>query len=307
VVIGTPHGRIITLAVLASCIAACGPTETRIDTVAVARARRDSAAVHAVTRQRDQADSLVRTLSLLVAQVDSEIALARTGGLIVQQPCESGANCARPEYAQLRAQVRTLVGRLSDTEARLRAASSAQGAATRHDSTSRAQTIQLRVSVDSLTRQRDRQLLALDSLRTQVKVILGKDSVTTKLVAVLEAKVDSAATADDSVFIIAASKAELLRMGVVELRGGSFFAFGRGKTLVPVANPTRKEWQPLSKKRDSMFVLPRADRWYAVVSAHPVALLRGDRSAGDQRGGTIHFGSPRQLWATSRYLILEEQ
>ena len=117
------------------------------------------------------------------------------------------------------------------------------------------------------------------------------------------------AAAADSVFVIAAPKADLMKAGAVQARGGLFITFGFGKALVPIGVPPSpaKPWRVLSKRDSTVLVLPRADRWYEVLSAHPVALLKADREKDNLKQGTLRIASPAEFWRASRYLVLQER
>jgi len=297
--------------VLAACGQAKGSAALRQGDSSIAA--RDSAstardselvALRAIVWQRDRAVTDVRELAKLVAQIDSEVARAQDISPIIptEVACEDDVECAQSQFRQLRTQVRMLVDRLALTQTRFRAAARANEATTAEDSLLRAQTSQLQALVNRLADAAGRQVLMLDSLRTRVDRMEQDSSVQFAL----RARLDSVTAGDDSVFLMAAPKTQLLMAGAVQERGGTLLTLGLGKTLVPVGDPPPRGWQVLSKKRDTVLMLPHPGKWYSVVSPHPVSLLRAERSDKDLRSGTVRIITPSVFWSSSRYLILQE-
>lgn len=258
-----------------------------------------------LVQQKAQAEAIARSLSQVVAQIDSEVqsAPAPVTGADQVVTCESDLACSQAQFARLRSQVSFIISQLTRLQARQRSATFAQIGSAGDDSLMRAQLTQLQSTVANFTNVAAQQVAVLDSLRTQVQR-LQADS--TRLASTKFA-LDSILAANDSAYFIAAPQAALLKAGAAQQRGGTIFAFGRGKALVPTANPKLADWHPLLKSKTLQIALPRADRWYSIVSPHLYSLVKAEHMKGDQlRGASLIITNPKLFWASSRYLVLQE-
>lgn len=113
----------------------------------------------------------------------------------------------------------------------------------------------------------------------------------------------------DSVFVIAASRQELLKLGVVVEEGGTKVPlFGRvSSVIVPARNQREKAFAVLDRRRDVVIPLPNASRTYRIVSSHDPALLEPAQPGNPRVRGSIRIADPERFWATSRYLVLVEE
>ena len=113
----------------------------------------------------------------------------------------------------------------------------------------------------------------------------------------------------DSVFVVAASRQELLRLGVVVEEGGTRVPLlGRLNTvIVPARAPRDRLFAVLDRRRDLVIPLPNASRSYRIVSSHDPALLEPAQPGNPLVRGTLRIRDAERFWATSRYLVLVEE
>lgn len=259
-------------------------------------------------RQRAVVDAENARLRRLLNGVDSAMRSGADSGVRVVQVgnCGDDVDCSIDREMQLRVQVRDVLQRLRSTQQQLRVVTRSVSGA-QDDSATAARTRQLQAATDSLAALAQRKVLELEQVRTRVDELTADSTASVALIAQLEARITAMTNADDSVYVIAAPKDQLLKLGAVQERGGTLITFGFGKALVPMAVPPSKAWRALSKADSVVIALPRADRWYEVISAHPLALVKADRERGNLRQGTLRILSPAAFWQVSRFLILQER
>jgi len=112
----------------------------------------------------------------------------------------------------------------------------------------------------------------------------------------------------DSVYVVAASRQELLRLGVaVEEGGAKLPLFGRVSTaLVPAQVQRPAAFLVLDRRRDRVITLPNTGRAYRIISAHDPALLDPAQPGDPVVKGAVRIADPERFWAQSRYLVLVE-
>lgn len=113
----------------------------------------------------------------------------------------------------------------------------------------------------------------------------------------------------DSVFLVAAPREELLRLGVAVEEGGTRLPLiGRvSTTLVPARVQRDQAFVVLDRRHDREIRLPNADRAYRIISAHDPALLEPAQPGNPVVRGAVRIGDPERFWGQSRYLVLVEQ
>lgn len=304
-----PRTRVMLVlaSVLTVAIASCGPvSEDELATQLTLDSAR--ALIKDLTAQRDAAMKSDSATASVLLGVDSALAVASAGKVAIQQgsPCTSGAECASAREAALRTAVQNIVAQLKATQTRL-AAAQTSAAVAREDSVTRLQAAQLQAVVDTLIKTANARLAQLDSLRDELEQLAADTVDASAELDSLRQVLATVSASDDSVFWTAGTKEQLIKLGAVAERGGTFLTFGFGKTLVPLANPPLTGWHIIRKSRDSVLALPMADKWYSVVSTHPATLLGADRSKDDLVGGKVHITTPNDFWRTSRYLIFEQR
>lgn len=296
-----------TAVLLTTALASCGPVsdvqlanQQTLDSV--------SAQVQRLARERDSALQMASAANTLLRSLDTTLSQVNAGGMKVQvsSACAAQGECASQREAALRDAVATIVAQLKDTQKRL-AAAQTSGAVAHEDSIMKSQATQLQNVVNLLTQTAATRLAQLDSLRTELDSLQADTEDASTQVDSLKQVLAALRAADDSVFVLAKSRDQLITLGAAELKGGTFLTFGFGKTLVPVANPTLTGWSVKSRSRDTVIALPSATKWYALVSAHPLTLITADKTKGTLVSGKLHISTPSEFWATSRYLIFEEK
>ena len=145
-------------------------------------------------------------------------------------------------------------------------------------------------------------LARVDTLERANAQLLAERGVLTDSVQRLVARADS-------VFVIAAPRQELLRLGVVVEEGGTRVPLlGRLNTvIVPARAPRDHLFAVLDRRHDVVIPLPNAGRAYRIVSSHDPALLDPAQPGNPVVRGTLRIGDPERFWAASRYLVLVEE
>lgn len=259
-----------------------------------------------VQQQKAVTDQENARLRRLLGDVDSAMQVGQDVRVVQGATCGDDVDCNVDQEVQVRLQVRDVLQRLRAAQQQLRVATrTALGV--QDDSATAARTRQLQAATDSLAALAQRKVLELEQIRARVDELTADSSASVTLIAQLEARITAMAASDDSVYVLAGPKDQLLKVGAVQERGGTLLTFGFGKTLVPVAVPPSKAWRALSRTDSVVIALPRADRWYAVLSAHPLALLKADRERGNLRQGTLRILTPAAFWQVSRFLVLQER
>jgi hypothetical protein len=248
-----------------------------------------------MTLARDSADLRSAATDRVMTEIATVLDSVLFDHVVPRAVCVDDSECSNTSL-NLTSEIRAVVDRLAMTQARLREVET-EGTALRMDSSRvreallQASIAALQTSNDTLHQSASRDADSIQSLNAWI--------------ALLQRQQDSTRMSHDSVFVIAARREDLLRLGAVVQRGG---VAGLGSILVPEANPPLdSSWSRILASRDSTFKLPRGDRWYRVVSTHPLSLLRADRVDGALLGGTLRIYDARTFWSASRFLILEEK
>jgi hypothetical protein len=285
--------------------------EESVDSLRARAARQDSELV--ALRRGAQESALVsgqaRELSQMVAQIDGELARLRLDANTAkanEAACE-GEGCARAQGERVQERVRLLVARVRRAETRMRTTANQLATLTQEDSLLKQQIVDLQGTITNLRGITERQQQELERINGELASARAENATLGATNTRLQHSIDSAATQADSVFVIAAPKSTLLKLGVVQEKGGSKLAFGRGKVLVPVAIPPRSAFRVLSRARDTVIALPNRGKWYALVSSHPRALLHSTATRDARVSGELKIESPKDFWASGKYLILEER
>jgi hypothetical protein len=110
----------------------------------------------------------------------------------------------------------------------------------------------------------------------------------------------------DSVFVIAATRQELLRLGVVVEEGGTRLPLlGRvNSAIVPARAARAAAFAVFDRRRDVVIPLPDPTRSYRIVSSHDPALLDPAQPGNPIVRGSLRIADPDRFWAGSRYLVL---
>jgi cell division protein FtsB len=113
----------------------------------------------------------------------------------------------------------------------------------------------------------------------------------------------------DSVFVVAGTRAELLKAGVVAQEGGTKLPlFGSvGRALVPARAQNETPFSVLDRRRDLTIPLPQAGHAYRIVSAHDPALLEPAQPNNPVVRGAVHIRDPQRFWSQSRFLVLVDE
>lgn len=115
---------------------------------------------------------------------------------------------------------------------------------------------------------------------------------------------DSLTTERNTVYYVAGTQDELVRLGVVEKVGG-FLGLGTTPVAARDLNPSAFTAIDMTKVTD--IALPRPGREYRVVSRHDLSALQGGEPSNGRIKDAIRIRDPQAFWAASRYLIVVER
>ena len=82
-----------------------------------------------------------------------------------------------------------------------------------------------------------------------------------------------------------------------------------GKTLVPARALDDNKFVSADRREVLTIPLPRADKYYRIVSRHDVGLVEIGKKEkdGSFKGEALRIVDPAKFWAASRYLIISEK
>lgn len=255
-------------------------------------------------------DSLVRDLAeatQLIVSVSEEIATVQRPGQVVGPRLE-GESRAADERTQLLERVRDLTTRVRRSEARL--------------STTRRRLDAMTARSDSLSTT----LSAYEQSLNDLGAIVANQK---NSIAALEARIDTLAlenarlgrsneeltdtvgaltVRENTVYVVAGTKKELLARGLIVAEGGTrFLLFTRtGETLRPAEQLDTLAFTVYDRRVAMEIPLPKANKNYRIVSRHNLLYLDPTTVTKGKIRGSIKILSPLEFWAPSRFLILVE-
>lgn len=247
------------------------------------------------------------TSARLVSEIDRDLSRARVQVKLDSSQSESAIQNASDELAIVQKKVTAVVNRLNASEARLRQMRRDSVATATFTAAQAAQLAEYERSIADLRSTVERQTQEIASLTARVdsmstiNVALNQrnDSLTRSNVAM--------AAHEDSVFVVIGTEKELTEKGIIRREGGTWLAFGRGKTIVPARTLDREEFQVLSKTQDVTIPLPKSDKEYRIVSRQSLEYTDSANPKAPMVKGALHVTNPDQFWAPSRFLILVQR
>jgi hypothetical protein len=279
------------------------------DAAQVARLHADSVKIATLQTAAAERDSLLRDVmetSHFVNDITTALGKARR---LSQRPIqvartEGGTTDVRAHRAEILAQIDGLLKRLDASEARLRAA---RARASLRDSTLTAQIDGFQQTITELRTMIDGQRGELAGLRGELATLQSTNQTITAERTRLADSVASLAHAENTVFYLAGTREELLKLGAIVETKGVRTLFGRkGRVLLPSSTLRESDFTPISKRQQSEIKLPHADHPYRLVSQQDVSALVTPTP--DRRvHGTLAIAAPEKFWAPSRFLILVEE
>ena len=284
------------------------------------------AALESLSREKDELISEVVANTKFMQDLNAEIDRVRrlpAGATVVRvKPYESPIAVAAYRDTVL-AHIRELAQRLEQTEARLAAvgarSATATGASTDESARAAASMSQqvetYRATIADARAQLQAQEGEMVSLQEENTALRSdRDQVRAERArlaaekADLDSRYSDLAESASTVYFIAATKAQLKELGVVNEVGGArgLTLRKRGQTLVPAPTLNPSDLTALSVKGNTEVTMPKPDKAYTLVSPHNAALLSPLAGDGTVRG-TVRITDPSAFWATSKFLILVEK
>lgn len=271
--------------------AACGPS---------AEVRAKLASLDTVSAQKDSLLQEIALQTRLLSDVAAEIAEVQVKDLKVS--AESPAAAHRDSMVQT---IRHVVTRLGQSERQL---------------------AQSRQRIRSLTQLSDSLRATLESTVTNLEGVIESQKTT---IAMLTAQIDTLQTAntaltaenvalkdtvtsESAVFYVIGTKDELKQKGLVVEEGGSrvlFILWRTGETLAPARELDPTLFTAIDRRETREIPLPHPDGRYRIVSRQDLQYLETPRDDRGRISGTesLHIGSPREFWRTSKFLIVLQE
>jgi hypothetical protein len=109
-------------------------------------------------------------------------------------------------------------------------------------------------------------------------------------------------TEQNTVYWVAGTKADLLRRGIIEQRGGML---GIGRTQVLARTIDASEFNAIDRTMMMEITMPDPSKSYRIISPNDIAGLDAPPADGRIRG-TLKISSPETFWRSSRFLVLME-
>ena len=239
------------------------------------------------------------TSARLISEIESDLSKARIQ-VKDDRKLESGVESASDRLVLVQKKVDAVLSRLTASETRIRRMREDSVARTMLNATQAAQIAEyeksiadLRVSVENQGREIAALSVAVDSM--------GRENVA------LAAKNSAMSAHEDSVFVAIGTEKELTEKGVIRREGGTFLAFGRGKTIVPARSLELDDFQVISKSKDLTIALPQTDKEYRVVSRQNLEYTDSVNRKNTMVKGSLQVTDPEKFWAPSKFLILVQR
>lgn len=306
---------LLVLGALAVMTSACGERGTAADA---------GAATATATAEKDSLLSEVLETTKLVNDLNAELAKARGVGVSPVLEGEQAATGKAAERQIVLGKVREVVARLTEAEAQLEKTRARLATVTAQDKKLLAQIDQYKKTLTELRTTTEAQMTELNgiiasqreeigALRQDRDTLLGE---TYQLTADKQAYQDSVrqmTVEKNRVYVLAGTKAELEKKGIVVSEGSKFLVFG-GKQTVPARTLDPEQFIMLDKTEDKVIPLPNPKKTYKIVTRQsPQYLEPADTAkkaqqmlAKGQVQGELRIASPDEFWAPSKYLILVE-
>jgi predicted nucleic acid-binding Zn-ribbon protein len=297
---------ILTLAVLATTVAACDRSRTdEIKTVAE---------LQTISAQKDSLLRDVTETTAFLADISRQISSVRNlkTSYGAQGASDLEDNLTPDQRRErVRAQVQEITERLNSAEGRLATSRRrvAELSGSDKEKTERLAMFDSTVASykDIIENQKSQlagiteQLNALTTENTKLKtdnvqLVSEKMEVTSQR--------DSLQVDRNTVYYIVADAKTLEEHNVIEKVGGFL---GLGATRVPAASLDEKEFVPIDMTTVNEIPLPKADKSYKIITRQNLSALESPVEKGGIVKGTLKIRDPEAFWKNSQFLILVER
>lgn len=160
-------------------------------------------------------------------------------------------------------------------------------------------------TIANFTAKIDRQQAAIDSLYSALGVMTQEKETLAQEKAVLTDTVSALTTRENTVYYVVGTKDELKAKGLVVQEGGKFLFFGK-KSWQPARDLESTGFQSADLRELNEVALPDPTKEYRIVSRQDLTYVETTAENKGKFTGAIKITSPREFWATSKYLIVME-
>lgn len=260
----------------------------------------------ALSAEKDSLLSEVVATSQFITEVNAEIDKVRSGRPVAARDGETAMLTPTQARAQLMERVTELTTRVKTAEDRMAA--------------SRRRIAEMTAGNAEMSRKFDSTVAAFQSLvdnqKAEIVALLDQVSALTaqnsqlrdanaQLAterASLAASNEMLTTEQNTVYWVAGSKADLLRRGIIEQRGGML---GIGRTQVLARTIDASEFTAVDRTMMLEITLPDPGKTYRIISPNDLAGLDTPPTDGRVRG-MLRISAPAMFWRPSRFLVLME-
>lgn len=289
------------------------------------------AALGACDRSRPELEKKITELTSVSAQKDSlmQEVMATTqfvGDLTADLTAVKALNAGKPVAAEatelegktpaqmraaVRERVKELATRLDQSETRLAQSRARVQSLSGSNAEMQKQLAAYDSTINSLRTVIEGQKTEINQLQQQVlglqtanvQLAAQRDTLTTQRDQ-LTSTVSAMTVEANKAYYIAGTEKELIAKGVISKHGGFL---GLGGTLTPARSLQEHDFTQIDRMRDSVILLPKADKKYSIVSHQDVKYLAVPPDKDNVLSQSVKVGSPEQFWATSKFLILVEK
>lgn len=260
----------------------------------------------ALSAEKDSLLTEVVATSQFISDVNAEVDKVRTGQPVAARTGEMETLTPMQARAQLMERVTELTARVKTAEERMAASRRRIAALTAGDADLTRRFDSTVAAFQTLVDNQKSEIVALldqvSALTAQNAQLRGANEQLTTERAELAASNTTLTMEKNTVYWVAGTKADLLRRGVIELRGG-MLGIGRTPVLSRTIDPV--EFTAADRTMLTEIALPVSAKTYRLISPNDITGLDGAPTDGKFKG-TVRISAPEVFWRPSRFLVLIE-
>lgn len=271
---------------------------------------RQIAQVAAISAEKDSLLMEVVETSEFIASVNSELDKVKNNKPVAAAGGEMETLSPTQRRAALAERVKGLTERLRESEERLAQSRRRVNQLTAESATMQAQLASFDSTVKSFQTLMENQKAEIVALLDQVSILTSENMALREANTQLEtqrtaltAEAAALTTEQNTVYWIAGKKADLLRRGIIEQRGGML---GIGRTQVLARSLDAEAFTAIDRTQVRELALPVPGKSYRMISANDISGLDSPPVDGKFKG-MVKIASPETFWRSSRFLVLMEQ
>ncbi|MEP6729622.1 MAG: hypothetical protein ABJE10_03235 [bacterium] len=303
--------RLAPIAVLsAAALAACN-NEAKQQLATLAHA--DSVRVDSLSGVRKDLLDEVMTSTQFVAQINTELAKARSLEAKVDAKLETTGEASVSEKEKVNEDRKRIVSRISHLVARLdsvqtRLASTRARAQklTQQDSGLMAQVATYEKSIADLQtaaeKQRAESQAVIDKQSTQILALNGQVDTLSRVRTALVDTVGQLTTEKNTAYYVVGTKDELIEQGILSKEGQKRFLLVGSRTVAPARTLDPTKFTKIDRLANRTIKLPEGE--YEIFSRQNVEYADPATQKDGKIVGALTINRPEQFWAPSRFLII---